>query len=569
MKHKNKYRALLALVLATLLMTVCGMGVRQESAARAVEGPGQVTVEVSTVDELLAAMAPHTTVVLKEGVYDLTAAATYGMEELEGNYRWELVLGGAQLNISDLRDLHLVGRGQVSIVTRPRYAEVLSFTDCWGLRLEGLTLGHTLAPESCTGGVLSLNGCDEATVENCRLYGCGVLGISATACAALTVRATVIDTCSSGAVFATACESMLLEDCAIRDCGLSEEGAGSSLFFLDRCKGFALVNSEVTGNMVQTLLQNYWSNQVQILGCLVEENIFLNAMFDLQGRGVIVDKCALRLDSGESYYSEGSGPRAQDPAGQELTAEELSNMERFAATYERPAVETTAQPERTEVSDGRYEVHAATADELVAAIAPHTTILLEPGVYDLSTVEGYGGHGGSWYCWESDYDGYSLKILGVQGLTIQGAGKGETVIMAEPRYAAVFRFQDCEDLTIRGITAGHSEAPGYCTGNVLDFDGCWQVTMEDCGLYGCGVLGVWAVNTSYFALKDCEIYECTNGAAELFGCSEVSFEGCSIHDCDYNQICLYASDMTWDGQQLVGGTYEFQGRELLGELGYE
>lgn len=141
--------------------------------------------------------------------------------------------------------------------------------------------------------------------------------------------------------------------------------------------------------------------------------------------------------------------------------------------------------------------------------------------------------------------------------------------MAEPRYAAVFRFQDCEDLTIRGITAGHSEAPGYCTGNVLDFDGCWQVTMEDCGLYGCGVLGVWAVNTSYFALKDCEIYECTNGAAELFGCSEVSFEGCSIHDCDYNQICLYASDMTWDGQQLVGGTYEFQGRELLGELGYE
>lgn len=585
MKRYNNFCALLALVLAALLMVACSAAepvAKQESVVQVTAEPvaaaeptpepaeplPEGAVAVGTVDELLAALAPDTTVVLKEGVYDLTAASNYGTEDLRGCYSWELVLGGAQLNISGLRGLHLVGQGQVSIVTRPRYAEVLRFADCWDLTLEGLTLGHTQAPTGCVGGVLDLYNCDGVTVENCRLYGCGVLGVNAMECTSVTLRACKIDTCSNGAVVASACRDMRLEDCGVSDCGISQQGVGGSLFFLDRCKGFALVNCEITGNRVEDLLQSCWSEQVALLGCRVEQNHFLDAVFRFQGRGAAVDKCAFRLRSSESFYAQGSAS-ALTPEGEKLTEAALKEMKLARATYDGPVAQTAVQSERTELPDGRFEVRVSTADELLAAIAPNTTILLEAGIYDLSSAVDYGGPGNDWYFWDSDYDGYTLKITDVQGLTLAGMGKGETIVTASPRYAAVFRFQDCRDLTIRGITAGHSEGPGFCSGNVLDFIFCENVSVEDCGLYGCGVLGIWGTSCAGFNVKNTDIYECSNGAAEFSGCSGVAFEGCSVHDCDFNQISLYACDMTWDGQLIPSGVHEFEGTSYRGEVRFD
>lgn len=597
MKHTNKYRALPALLLAALLLIACSQGTpsaRQNEpvayeAAQITAEPAETaaaqptkkaapeptaeplpegTVEVGTVDELLAALAPNTTILLKEGEYDLTTAADYGDEGLRGCYSWELVLGGAQLNITGLRGLRLVGQGQVSIVTRPRYADVIRFADCWDLTLEGLTLGHTKAPGGCIGDVLHLDACDGVCLENCRLYGCGVLGVSAMGCESVTLRNCRIDSCSSGAVYASGCRDMRLEDCSVSDCGLGQEGAGGSLFLLDQCKGFALVNCEISGNRVQELVQNYWSEQVSLLGCRVEQNHFLNAVFVLMGRGVTVDKCAFRLRGSERYYAQGGSVMARTPEGKDLTQGDLDAMAQERAEYAGPAAQTVSEPERTQQPDGTYEVHVSTAEELIAAIAPNTTVYLKAGVYDLSGVADCGGPGGDWYGWDSDYDGYTLKIVGVSGLKLVGAGKGETVLTATPRYAAVLRFQSCDDLTLSGITAGHSEGPGYCSGNVLDFFGCWNVTLEGCGLYGCGVLGIWAMDSSGMAVRGCEIYECSSGAADFSGCTGVSFEGCSIHDCEYNQICLYGCEMTWDGQLLSSGTHAFQDTAYLGEVQY-
>ena len=49
-------------------------------------------------------------------------------------------------------------------------------------------------------------------------------------------------------------------------------------------------------------------------------------------------------------------------------------------TFESPAPETP---------DTRDGVRVSTVDELLAAIAPDTTILLAPGEYDLSTASDY------------------------------------------------------------------------------------------------------------------------------------------------------------------------------------
>ena len=177
MNHHG-FHSLLALLLCLLILTGCGTGAApaetestQEPATE--EALPEGAVLVSTVDELLAAIAPNAVIVLQEGEYDLSTASDYGEEDLRGPYRWELVYGGCQLDISDVYGLSLIGRGQVSILARPRYAEVLSFSGCWDLRLENLTLGHTTQPGGCASGVLNLSDCENVSVEDCRLFGCG------------------------------------------------------------------------------------------------------------------------------------------------------------------------------------------------------------------------------------------------------------------------------------------------------------------------------------------------------------------------------------------------------------
>lgn len=568
MKHKN-LRALLCLVLgAALLLCACGAG---DTGAETPEEPTvaplpEGAVSVSTVDELLAAIAPNAVIVLKEGEYDLSTAADYGTEDLQGYYRWELVYGGCGLVISNVPGLRLMGQGQVSILAAPRYAEVLSFRDCWDLSLEGLTLGHTTEPGGCAAGVLSLQNCDGVQVSGCRLFGCGSMGITAFNCSAVAVRGSRIDSCSNGAVSANNCRDLRLEDCALCDCGLSQDAPGGSLIFAERCVGFALVNCEITGNRVYRLLQNQRSSQAVMLGCKVESNRVLESVFLLEARSVTVDKCSFQLRQGERYYENANALFAKDIGGEDLISFDLDHMELARAEYAGPAEPEPVQTESVTRPDGIREVRVRTVDELLAAIAPDTCIVLEEGVYDLYDAADYGSPGGEWYSWEECYDGYLLCLNDISGLWIQGAGRENTTICAEPRYAAVFSFRNCENLGLADLTAGHSEAPAYCTGNVLDYDSCRNVSVENCGLFGCGVLGIWAWNCENMQIRGTEIYECSYGAASIDSCTDVRFEGCSIHDCDDGNDLLFLTNcsVTWDGEELMDGTHFFDHEHYTG-----
>ena len=142
---------------------------------------------------------------------------------------------------------------------------------------------------------------------------------------------------------------------------------------------------------------------------------------------------------------------------------------------------------------------------------------------------------------------------------IRGAGIGETLLSVLPRYAAVFSFRDCENIALGDFTAGHSEAPGYCAGNVLDFASCRGVRVDNCGLFGCGVMGIWAFDCVGLQVRETEIYECSSLAATIDNCRDVSFEGCSIYDCDdgNNKMDLFNCSVTWNGETLRSGSHWF------------
>ena len=177
-------------------------------------------------------------------------------------------------------------------------------------------------------------------------------------------------------------------------------------------------------------------------------------------------------------------------------------------------------------------VRVSTVDEFLNAIAPDRVIELKPGTYDLSTAASYRNSSTNpFIAWNEVYDdGAELEIRGVQNLTIRGAGKDGTIIAAVPRYANVIKFSNCQDVTVEALTAGHTTEPGWCMGGVLRFEGCDRAAVNACGLYGCGILGVWANGCNDLTIKDCDIYECSYGAVDVDRCRNVRVEGCDIHD---------------------------------------
>jgi len=100
----------------------------------------------------------------------------------------------------------------------PRYADVLGFERCAGLTLRGFTAGHTEEKGYCTGGVLYFDLCDDAVIDGCALFGCGIMGITASNCDDMNVSNTEIYDCEYGAVTLND-SNAVFDSCDIHDNG--------------------------------------------------------------------------------------------------------------------------------------------------------------------------------------------------------------------------------------------------------------------------------------------------------------------------------------------------------------
>lgn len=562
MTNTHSKRAGLALLLTALLL-LCGCTVSDAPVAKptpepeealyesfpayepeAVREPVQASrepvggeVTVSTVDELLAAIASDTTVRLEPGVYDLSVASDYGTLYEGGWYTWEEANDGYALVIDEVENFALLGTGaaEVTICAIPRYANVLTFRDCAGLDLSGFTAGHTEEPGQCSGGVLCFEDTDDTSIVGCALYGCGILGIEAVNCENLVAENTSIYDCSYGAVQIESGRDIRLLNCDIYDC----EGYG--IFQFLNTYGAAVVNCDVYENDCATLLDSRYSQEVYLLGTGVSRNRFSCSLFAAENHSPVIDDCSFEENDfpiwygGSVYGLDNSTPvEAVSPEGIPLTSQDLDIMIRKEATYEGPAPAAEPSLETSVNADGMREVTVSTVDELLAAIAPDTTVYLTAGEYNLSNATGYGSISNEYYFWTDTYDGPELVIHGVENFHLVGEGADSTSILTDPRYADVLSFEDSNNISLTGITAGHTQAPSPCSGGVLLFENTDAVLVTDCGLFGCGILGVTATDCADLQVVNTEIYDCTYGAADISACENVIFDNCDIHDCGNN-----------------------------------
>lgn len=539
---KMMFRKFEKTALAWLMCAALLLGLLPGISARAEEAEGVNTVRVSTVDEFLEAIAPDTQIVLAPGEYNLTQAKGYGRTGGK-YYHWESTFDGYELVITDASGLTINGMDAdlVTISTEPRYSNVLRFEYATNLKLSNITLGHTKEQGSCVGGVFYGAFSNNIEIQNARLYGCGVRGIDLWECQNVHVDSTDVYECSMGCVYINGSSNVLLENSKFYNCELAE-----GVFEISSSYDVAVINSEVYGNSSDYFYSSLVRSAcpgVYLGGLDVHDNNF-TYMFNSEGNPVTVESC--RFDHADQWVQ---GAMPVSPDGQELTAGDLDSMKMRTVTWEpagRPGV-----PQVEAGADGK--VHVTNVDEFLAAIAPNATIFLEPGEYDLSTASTYAGLGGQYYHWESVFDGYELVIRGANNLTIEAADPEAVSIVTQPRHANVLHFENLSNLIVRNVTAGHTPDAGECSGGVIQLNYVNNTTIEGCKLFGCGILGVQAMNCSNLNVFNSEIYQCSSGACWFFRCRTVRVDKCNVHDiggasyyADY-----FCTDVLVDGNPIL------------------
>ncbi|MBR1565798.1 MAG: right-handed parallel beta-helix repeat-containing protein [Oscillospiraceae bacterium] len=552
MTMRMKERILFALLLAAMLMLTIVPAAFAEEGAASVQ---MNIVEAATVDELLKAIAPNTLITLTGRSYDLTRAQGYGIYGSQ-YYSWNPVYDdGWELEIDDVQNLTIrAAQEGTEIVTVPRYACVLKFDNCADVTLSGFTAGHTDGPGYCTGAVLGMTDCRDMTVENCDLYGCGTYGLELSHCRGINAIGTVIRDCSYGALSADNCAAIKLDSCDVRWI----DGI-SGLFMLSGCRECALLNSTVHDCTAESLVQLRTTKGFIITGCEISHNRF-QGMFFSDHYEIVVTGTAFpdnRLRGG--WYLDDwqtSAKAVSQTTGEPYTDEELAAMPRERATGWSAAEEPdypTAAPEVSE--DGMIHVHSV--DELLASIAPNTAIYLEDGVYNLSEASGYGYAGGDFWYWMDCFDGPGLVIRGVDNLIITAAGPHRARIVAEPRYCDVLSFENCSGVTLSNFTAGHTQSIENfgCAGGVLSFMDCRDFKVDNCSLYGCGIMGVTCYNCRGGEISYTEIHDCTDGACYFYNSRDIALTTCNIHDIPNYTYQIYdCRNITADGKEIPEGS---------------
>lgn len=550
----------------TLALLLSGCGNRAPAAAapattEAVQTPMEQTAEpavqkrskvviASSMDEFLAAIGPDTEVFLQEGTFNLADASDYGQLDRGNNpyYRWMNCYDGYELHITDVSGLSIRGSGRdiTNMETAPRFANVLTFENCRDVELADVTVGHTIAePGECSGGVSFFNSCEDVLISGCGLFGCGTNGVQTRFCDRVRVEDTDIYHCTISGMIVDSSRQVEVENCRFYELGQEPYG-GYAVISVNDSKGLDLTNCEFRENNTSSFLTAYNSIRISASENKFTGNNFKNNVLDLQDSSGGFFNNSFENNRIRRWYSTMSN-LAQSSEGEILTEQDFVNSFGSVMTG---APESSAQ---------RKEVHVSTVDEFLNAIGSETEIVLDKAMYDLSTASGYGTQNGEHYEWVDNFDGPALVITGIHDLTIRsndGKTKNHT-IAAIPRYADVLFFRECDNISLSGFTAGHTKEPGSCMGGVLKFSECSGISVDHCGLFGCGILGIQAEYCTAIQVSDCEIYECSYGGVNIWDSNDISFEHCIFRDLGGPRMHFNGCvNITEDGKVLENGTYD-------------
>ena len=363
---------------------------------------------------------------------------------------------------------------------------------------------------SCSGNIVEFNRCETVYLHDMGLFGCGVVGLRAEDCTDVFVEHSEIYECAQSAAEFVRSEQISFVGCKIFGIGTSEEPAKAAVLLTD-AESVQFVGCEFYDNTAETLVSGT-ADRVSVSGSAIQNNKLISACFAVMSEDFHLDT---------NWFTENDMPHWFAPG----TAETENHSG-------NPETEVDAESASQDELPAQEEIRVSNVDELLDAIGPNRKIILTSETYDLSTATGYGEARGTYWYWIERHDGPELSIFGVDNMTICGESGEITAhtIEAVPRYADVLFFDTCTNITLSGFTAGHTVEPGNCSGGVLTFRDSQNITVERCGLYGCGILGVETMYCENVTVCGCDIYECSMGGIKMWSTYYVTLENNSFRD---------------------------------------
>ncbi len=235
--------------------------------------PTQTVVE--SIEQLAEAVAPGARIVLRTGNYNISDWLE-GLsidEVLEWNDAHTYVgieecYDGRYLVISNTDGISISGgsgdRGETTVETDPRYADVLKFKNCTGVTVSDITLGHSVGGE-CAGSVIALSGCTGAVFDNVDLYGCGTEGIYGYSSGNVFMYDSFVHDCMfSGLCFENSSGYLVFQDSVFTD-----NGSGLSFY---NCDNSGINFFRCTFGQSETNSM-YWYSDIATTDCIWSDEI--------------------------------------------------------------------------------------------------------------------------------------------------------------------------------------------------------------------------------------------------------------------------------------------------------
>lgn len=172
-------------------------------------------------------------------------------------------------------------------------------------------------------------------------------------------------------------------------------------------------------------------------------------------------------------------------------------------------------------------VEVANSKELLENIKSNTRIVLTESTYNLSDVSQVTNPS---IIARKQYDGVEYAVTNVDNLIIEPKNGVSATILVKPRYSNVLPFENCNNIKIKDITAGHTIEKGHCIGGVINLVDTSDVTIENCKLYGCGTYGIIGNKVSNVTAVNTEIYECTYGLVDFSNSKNINLKSCILRD---------------------------------------
>ena len=196
------------------------------------------TVRVSSIPELLRALAPNTAIVLAPGRHVFEDSKILAEpEERAALPKWaELSEFYDDGELHDLHDVAIIGAGPepTVVLQADGYAPALSLRNVKNIALHGLTLGHHPEQGWCKGGVVRVIEGENVLITDSTLFGSGTEGLSLVTVDGLRIIDSVIT--NSSEQFSSISQSRSISYERVRIIGNRS----------DLLRGFAIHHSEVS-----------------------------------------------------------------------------------------------------------------------------------------------------------------------------------------------------------------------------------------------------------------------------------------------------------------------------------